>query len=186
MSADNETQQYRRVRWQNGGAFSRGSLWLAGDHVLQITSSGIQERYQRFYLRDIKAIMICDAHSSPVGGLICGFFAFIFGMGMFLALLPPASSGGVTVLFVFFAITLLMTILFLWRGRTVKVFAVTELQTVLWRSVARKWQSEKLLAQLTPLINAAQADLARAQPASEEPQTPPQVQQNPGGSAGAA
>ncbi|WP_152032851.1 hypothetical protein [Ereboglobus luteus] len=119
-------------------------------------------------MRDIKAIMVGEAFSSKVGGFICGVIAFVFGVISFLTILPPGPGAGAIVIWLFFAITLGLMLFFLWRGRTVTVYVVTELQTVLWRSVARKWQADKLIAQLTPLINASQADLTRAQPTMAE------------------
>ncbi|MDF9826614.1 hypothetical protein M2447_000695 [Ereboglobus sp. PH5-10] len=197
MSAnDGNNPRYKHLRCQNGGLFSRGSLWLADDHVLQITSTGLHERYRRFYLRDIKAIMVGEGFSAKVGGFVCGFIAFFFGLMWFLTAMTSREGGGSPGLLVCFLIMLAVALLFLWRGRTVKVYVVTELQTVLLRSVARKWQADKLIEQLTPLINASQADLTRAQPTMPElPSQPelPQMQprqtsdaQNPDGGPGAA
>lgn len=168
MNTGDSAPQYRRIRWQNGGIFSRGSLWLADDHILQITSSGVQERYQRFYLRDIRAIMIGEAWTGMVCAGIFGIPAFLLGLGVIASLASQRGFTNTVFVFTLLAICLCGMIFFLWRGRTAKVYVVTELQTTLLRSVARKWQARKFIDQLAPLINAAQTDLVRAQPPTME------------------
>lgn len=37
---------------------SRSSLWLGPDHLLQIDSTGYNERYKRFFFRDIQAFVV--------------------------------------------------------------------------------------------------------------------------------
>lgn len=169
MSADdNNGTHHTRIRWQNGGIFSRASLWLADDHVLQITSSGVRERYQRFYLRDIRAIMITEAWTGMTCAVLFGIPVFLLFLGVIVSLASQRGFTNTTFVFTLLSICLCGMIFFLWRGRTAKVYVVTELQTTLLRSVARKWQARGLVGQLAPLINAAQADLVRAQPLAME------------------
>lgn len=163
MSTDTRhTPHYSRVKAQNGAMLSRSSLWLADDHALQITSWGMQENYQRVYFRDIKAVMSNESSLGMTLGFLASFFALILGLAFLITLADWRYGNnpvGIGLLGVFFTIALAATILFFLRGRAVKVYVVTGLQTVMLRSIARKWQLDQLLAQLGPLIRNAQADM---------------------------
>jgi len=161
--------QYRRVKSQNGGLLSTASLWLADDHVLQISSWGVQENYQRVYFRDLKAVLVTESSKRDLllfgGATSVIFFGFLASV---VTLLQTPGFGAWFLWFITLA-SLATAIIAQWRGRRCKVYAVTGLQTIYWRSLARQWQVDNLLAQLRPLIEAAQATL----PKPEQPQPQP-------------
>jgi len=49
---------YRKLPGDCRGFLRRNTLWIGGDHVLQVDSSRFSETYKRFYLRDIQTIII--------------------------------------------------------------------------------------------------------------------------------
>ena len=166
---------YRRVKSQNGGPFSSASLWLADDHLLQISSSwGIQENYQRVYFRDLKAVLVTESSMRDMlffGGICSALF---FGFLAFIVTLTEASGFGVYFLWFITLASLATAINAYMRGRRRKVYAVTGLQIIYWRSLARQNQIDNLLAQLRPLIESAQNDLAVEPTAAPEPALTPQ------------
>jgi len=169
--------EYRRVKSQNGGLLSFASLWLADDHVLQISSSwGIQENYQRVYFRDLKAVLVTDSSKRDMlffGGICSALF---FGFLAFIVTLTETSGFGMYFLWFLTLASFATAIIAYLRGRRRKVYAVTGLQTVYWRPLARQWQVDQLLAQLRPLIEAAQATLPKPEPARQPAQQQPQQQ----------
>lgn len=88
MSA--EISNYRRVP---GGGFSwrgRGSLWLAEDHLLEVSSILFMEQYRRFFFRDVRAFVLQRTNLRLVWGWIYGgvgaVFALIAGVCLWAAL----------------------------------------------------------------------------------------------------
>ena len=175
--------QYRRIAARREWLFSTGSLWLADDHVLQVVSFGLQERYQRVFLRDLKALLIAHSDTRSAIVAVSGIGAILFGMFAMFTLL--ADAHGVVMFFPWFVffLSLALGALALWRGRTCKVYAVTGLQTVYWRALADRRRAGQLIERLRPLIEGAQAGMAPSAPVSPAPlppPAPPQTQPAPG------
>ncbi len=130
------------------------SLWLAEDHLLHVQSTGYSERYQRFYLRDIRGLFILTSQrrstTALVWGLIALFTIISAGLGSNSWILVGVLTG-------LFAIPLGWNQL-LGPGCTLHI--VTGVQTARLEAVVRWRRAEKLLARLQPLIEAAQQDLA--------------------------
>src|SRR5882672_2167773 len=68
---------YRRLPGTGSGVFEHVRLYLAADHLLQVSSSGFTETYRRFYLRDIQAIALRESMHGKVWNGIWGFLAFL-------------------------------------------------------------------------------------------------------------
>jgi len=56
MAPSGET--YRRLPGRRRGIGSSASLWMGSDHILLVKSAWFREEYKRFYLRDIRAIVV--------------------------------------------------------------------------------------------------------------------------------
>ena len=165
---------YRRIKSQNGGLFSTASLWLADDHILQIRSLGAQENYQRVYFRDLKAVLVTrsSARDLLVASGILG--VIFFGFLAFVVTLTQAPGFGMYFLWFITLASLAMAIIGYLRGRRCKVHALTGLQTIYWRPLARQRQVDDFITQLRPLIEVAQADMvAKPEPAPVPPQQQP-------------
>jgi hypothetical protein len=55
-------------------AGTRTSLWLAPDHLLALERTVGSERYRRFYLRDIEAVIVRRTSRRAILNIV--FFAF--------------------------------------------------------------------------------------------------------------
>ncbi len=150
-----------------------GRLWLADDHLLEVESLLFHERYRRFFLKDIAAIVIRRtkvrlywnlAHGilGLVGGAVCGALLY-FGnqdtrmfMYIFAGMIAPFA-------FVFLLLFLINSLL----GPTCRCHLQTTSSG--WHPLAapsRLRKARRVLAQLAPLIEAAQSARISAPPAS--------------------
>jgi len=77
----------------------RQELWLAPDHLLLVEYNGFVERYKRFYLRDIRLLVVCR---TPAGLVLNGVLSLILTLCILLFLggipLEFMSSPGLTIL----------------------------------------------------------------------------------------
>ncbi len=54
-----------------------GRLWMGGDHILQVFSSACMERYRRYYLRDIEALIIRRTRVGVIVNVVLGTLAVL-------------------------------------------------------------------------------------------------------------
>lgn len=144
-----EKNNYRFVKGSRHRGFFGGfsSLWLAGDHLLLLRSSGWADRwresYRRFYFRDIQALIICETtqrRNWAIALLLSTLFflvmAALFRESGFLFHLPAA---------LIFLITLLV---YWFKGPTCNTHIQTAVQTTqlpcVRSSVAERFKAELL------------------------------------------
>jgi len=77
---------YRKLR---GAGFSwkgRGRLWLAEDHVLEVSSVFISESYRRFFFHEVRALVVQRTNTRFIWALVLGVLGLITGFvaGAFL------------------------------------------------------------------------------------------------------
>lgn len=152
------------------------SLWLGDGHLLSVAQSGYTEQYRRFFLRDITAIVVERTKRWMVWNIVLG------SIGGFLGLLALAvffgsgtdGIGAIVFLMLVVASSILGLVVNLVRGPTCSVRIQTQVQTSEIGAVGRLKAAEKLLAELAPLILAAQPTTPPPPPpdASETPSTP--------------
>ena len=151
---------YRRLpgrRWVSMSG--QTSLWIGSDHVLAVQSTGFTESYRRFYLRDIAAIVVQRNNRWMIWNLVLGA---TLGFGGLLATALVLGNSDEAIAFGRFLFAFLLAPIFwvfvihLVRGRTCTVRIQTAVQSAEIPSVGRMRAAEKLLAQLTPLIQLAQ------------------------------
>jgi len=149
---------YRRLPGTGTGVLEYVKLYLAADHLLQVSSNGFMETYRRFYLRDVQAISVRESMHGKVWNGIWGFIAFLFTI-VALQTTGPATFvwWGITGIFIFL-LTLNVA-----RGPTCVCQVQTAVQTRPLPSLNRVRRAGKVIAQLKPLIEAAQG----AMPAGE-------------------
>jgi hypothetical protein len=168
---------YSRLTRSRSGVGTYTSLWLASNHVMQLTSTGYTESYRRFYLKDIQAIFLVRTERRLHWHLVWGA---IFGLGLLIALENGGSALVYTIILAFGAVTISWNHLL---GPACYGVVVTAVQTDRIPSLARVNRSQKVVARLRPLIEAAQADLGQpssnaAGPAavSAAPDVPPPLE----------
>lgn len=152
----------------NFGAYS--SLWIGKEHILQVAASGYNERYQRFYFEDIQAFIVGASNRRLGWNLFWGGLALIPGLYL-LSLLLNGETPVVSAILFGIAIVFLV-----WNtalGPGCRVHLISKVQTVRLHALSRRRKAERVLERLRPLIEAAQAGLAPAPPASPAPESTP-------------
>ena len=150
-----EYQRLTRTRARSMFAIafvSRGSLWLAADHLLYVESSGYTEKYKRFYFRDIQSFTLQKTGEGAAVNFVLSIPIFLFAVGGLLA----QDSGLKIFLFILaglFGVFLLVNLLL---GATCRCYLRTAVQMEQLPSLARVRKAHKIFARLHPLIAAAQ------------------------------
>lgn len=166
MSTEQTT--YTRLTRNAAGVGTYSSLWLASDHLLIVSSTGYSETYARIMLSDIKAFFLTPTGRRLWWGIGWGLIAAISGIRLLILLgyrELPVGSG------IFFAVSAVALILN-WRwGGGCRVHVMTGVQNTVLPALIRLRKTRAVLAQLQPLIMAAQASRIVA-PAEPVPATP--------------
>ena len=143
---------YRRLtgRARTIGGYSQ--LWIADDHILLVRSTRFTERYQRFALADIQAVVITEEPSRTPLEAALGATALLW-MLAFLLVSSTFAKG-------FFAATgglaLAWVIVDMARGRRCRCHLHTAVSRELLPPVARMRIAERFLEKLQPAIEAVQ------------------------------
>ena len=145
--------------------------------MMMVTSTGYTEDYARVMLRDVKGFFVTPTDRRMwfrVGWGICALL-FLAGTAVGVASNTEPYFRG---FFLFFC-----TVVVIWNealGPTCRVSVVTGVQTARIPSLARRKKAVRVLAQLRPLIEAAQADLVPPlPPLPPVPNLPSQVTEAP-------
>lgn len=138
------------------GSYTR--LYRGADHLLQVSSVTFSENYKRFYFRDIQAFIIVRTNDWLV----------VIGLLLMLALLLTGLAVGVgdsvgsIVSGGFAALLLVLALIVGLRGPSCRCHVRTAVQTEKLPSLNRLRRAEKILAELAPLIAAAQEPMPSA------------------------
>ena len=162
-----EYQRLTRTRARSMFAIafvSRGSLWLAADHLLYVESTGYTENYKRFYFRDIQSFTLQKTGEGTAINFVLSILFFLFALGAILTqgfgLLIPAG---------FFGVLLLVN---LQLGATCRCYLRTAVQMEQLTSLGRVRKAQKIFARLHPLITTAQGGELSPQTIAELVQQP--------------
>jgi hypothetical protein len=149
------TLPYRRVRGLGTSAFEYVRLYLGPDHLLMVSSSGYTENYKRFYYRDIQAMAVRKSNHGKVWNIVWGVLFWIFG----LAVAFDAGGGAMFFWLGVAAIFLTLLVLNIGRGPTCVTQITTAVQTRTLAPLNRLRRARAVIAQIRPLIEAAQGPL---------------------------
>jgi hypothetical protein len=81
----------------------RGTLWLADDHLLEVTSFFVAERYRRFFFREIRAFAVQRTNVLAIWAWVLGGIAAIFTpatIGLIFAGLQKGNDEGRVFLYI--------------------------------------------------------------------------------------
>jgi hypothetical protein len=165
-----EPKLYTRLTRDASGVGTYSSLWLAKDHLMIVTMTGVSESYSRVDLRDVKAFFLTPSHRRTLWALPWGVMAFIALLAV-LSNLAPGDRLYTSPVFLGLGLVGLAWNHFLGAG--CKAYVVTGVQTAQMSSLVRMPKARKVLARLEGLIATAQADLVNAPPAA--PDRPPTI-----------
>ena len=158
---------YRKLPGRGLGFGGLGRLWVAEDHVLEVESLLFHERYRRFFLKDIAAIVVRRSKARLYWNIAHGVLGFggaalaggLWWGGTFVKEQEPrvtlwVFAGMIAPFALFFLLLFLINSLL---GPTCRC----HLQTTAagWHPLAaptRLRAVRRMLARLTPLIEAAQ------------------------------
>jgi hypothetical protein len=161
--------QYHRLTWgqrRRSGVIAycciRSSLWLGGDHLLVIDSTGYAESYKRFHFRDTQAVSIRLSRRRLIWNWVLGVptAVCLVGWGYDLLVTRSISLGGIitgVTVTLLFAVPLLINNLL---GPTCVCCLRTAVQTEEVPSLGRVAKARRILDRLRPLIAQAQGQLA--------------------------
>ena len=144
-------------------------LWLGDDHLLHVTSTGYTENYRRSYLRDIHSMLI--VHTARRTYIAVMLVLLMIGAA---AIMSMADSGWVG----YSVLGGIFSIFFIWnhlRGEGCRVVVITAVQQEKIPSLSRLPKTRKVIAELKPLIEAAQADFISVPSAPPVIDPPPLV-----------
>src|SRR5688572_4806490 len=135
--------------------FTRNTLWLGADHLLQVEHTGYTEEYKRFYFRDIQGITVQKDNrflywSVALGGLLAGCIALFISRNDEVAKYFFASFG---------ALFFLLLMVNLFKGPSCYTRIKTAVQEEEVPAFRRVWKTQKALATIRELISAAQGTM---------------------------
>jgi hypothetical protein len=143
--------KYRRLPGRN---FTRYSLWLAKDHILNLKSREFSEEYKRFYFQDIQAIITRETTTGKVLSIIFGVLAGLFGLAAY-----RSTGNGAVTLWIFSGIFLLVLFINYLLGPTCTCQIMTGVQYCKLPSLSRLRTAEKVLEILNRAIQRTQGKL---------------------------
>jgi hypothetical protein len=146
-----ESIPYRRLPGTGSGAFEQIRLYQGPDHLLLVTSSGYYESYKRFYFRDIQAITV---RASARGKVWNGLWGSLAVLATIIAV--QSSDATFVVWSILAGVFFLLLALNVGKGPTCVCRIQTAVQTRPLPSLNRLRRARKAIAQLRPLIEAAQ------------------------------
>jgi hypothetical protein len=151
-------KEYRRVYGKARRFLGLGytsSLWLGKDHVLCIHSSRYVELYNRFYYRDIQAVITRKTRQREIGSAVLGLLA------MSAALVAVSTKGDGAIVAWSGAGLLVVSLLIQWlRGPTCVCHLRTAAHLMELPSLNRLRTARKAINTLQPLIAEAQGTLS--------------------------
>src|SRR5215204_2703484 len=71
-------KQYQKLPGRGASFTHYVRLYLAADHLLQVSSTGFTERYKRFYFRDIQWITLRKTHVGKAANAVLGATVTVF------------------------------------------------------------------------------------------------------------
>ena len=149
------TIPYRRLRGLGTSAFEYVRLYLGPDHLLLVSSSGYTETYKRFFFRDIQSITVRKSNLGKIWNVVWGVLFWIFGIAV-------ALEAGGDAMYFWLGVAAIFLSLLVWnigRGPTCVTQITTAVQTRTLTPLGRLRRARQVIAQLRPLLEAAQGTL---------------------------
>jgi hypothetical protein len=149
-----ETRTYRKLSaW--AGLFGSGALFVDEHSLISVRSTGYEEQVKRFQFQDIQAIVVSKSRRFGVSlRVILGALLLLLAILVTSTILPAITKAlwalaGVLVI-AWFAISI---------GASCRCRVYTAVSQEELLSIRRPWTASKVVAELTPLIEAAQGTL---------------------------
>lgn len=161
-------EKYRKLPGRVGGVLSTSRLWLGRDHLLSATTSFGVERYRRFYLKDMEALVVQRTKRRAIWNAVLGGLGGLF-VAVAVAIWFGTREGGAAAPFSFAELGvpliilgavaiffLLLALINTLRGQTCALFSQTASGLSRLDAPVRMRAAQRLIARLVPEIEAAQ------------------------------
>ncbi len=79
-------QMYKKVTGRGMGSLGFARLWSGPDHLLEVTTYGVSERYRRFYWKEIEAVLVCRNSVQLISNLISGALLLLSVAGVLVGI----------------------------------------------------------------------------------------------------
>lgn len=166
---------YQRIKARTRTVLGSASYWLAQDHLLVVDIESTMERYRRFNLEDLEAVIIRDTRRFGLWNVVLGVLDLFFVV--FMILLVQGDQTAFVVCGIVLFILVVLTILNLVLGPTAYCELVTAVQTFRMPGVARRRDADRiaaaLKAQSETLQSMSSVAAAEVPPPSAPPPAPP-------------
>jgi hypothetical protein len=152
-------KEYKRIGGKGARRrqfFTRNTLWLGADHLLQVEHTGYTEEYKRFYFRDIQSIIVQKDNrfliwSLVLGGLLATCLTFVIQF----------DEQGAKIFFGCVAAPLFLALVInLIKGPSCYTRIKTAVQEEEVPAFRRVWKTQKAMAQVREMISAAQGTMS--------------------------
>jgi hypothetical protein len=179
MKADRNA--YRKLTGRRRKISGYSQLWLGPDHLLMVKSTRFSERYQRFSLADIQAIVVSEVPTEIIFRLIA-LTGAILGVGGFLFRTSWLDRIPLAMVAV---VSIAVLIVHIASGPRCRCYLQTVIGRELLAPVVHVRTARAVLARIRPLIEAAQGTLtperaAAVDVAPDPVAKPPEVAHAPG------
>jgi hypothetical protein len=154
-------QTYLRLTPRRRTPAGSSELWIATDHLLLVNRHWWIERYQRFRLKDIQAVVVSER---PSRFLLQMTGLAISAMFWLAAVYVPDSIAGKIFFGVILSVLLIWQMVDLLRGPYCEVRLITAVSSLRLPAISRMRVAERFLGRALPLIQQAQQELASAPP----------------------
>ena len=157
------------------GYLNRVSYWLGVDHLLVVDVTYYNERYRRFYFRDLQAVIVQKNRRhfwlNVIFGVVLSFalMPFLFVPRLAIWRWPESDVVSAIVGGIFVILSMYSIIVNSLRGPTCSMHLRTAVQTQKLTGISRWRRAESLIETLAPLILSAQpsaAETSRITPAA--------------------
>ena len=167
---EKSARAYERLSRRSFGSSGIATLWLGDGHLLQVGSALAIERYRRWYLREVQALVVRRTRKRMLWNFVWGILGglALAASGGFLGLATASANErqAQIVLQVFAGIAgafgTLGVVLMLWNsllGATCTIFVQTADGLAPLAAPTRRRAADALLARLRPVIEEAQMEI---------------------------
>lgn len=160
---------YRKLTPKRRGVLRFSQAWLAQDHLLVVVSEWFSERYQRFALADIQAIVLADGPRWHVGSIVGAVASIVW---LSLAMLVDSTLTK-SLFAVSGAAVLGLAVRGLTRPQRCHCLLQTSVSRVPLFPVWHRGIAKEFLAAITVPIEEAQKQIPPGEPASPPPSALP-------------
>ncbi len=152
---------YKRLAKKAGSEFgdinsTRYSLLRDEDHLLYVKCTGYSESYKRFYFGDIQAIVVQETGTWRTAGIVHGVALSVWLAFLLISLIGSWPVGLPIAFGICAAIACTLLVINRHEGPTCATYIYTAVQRERLYPLGRIAGTRRILAELLPLVNAAQ------------------------------